>query len=125
MLSLFCALRGIRGISAFRWTWRRKWLNMPERMNLRLRWFLLVLGAAMWFGGMFAVYHFRDEVTRLTEADIERSGYHGKADFSRIYDSHLAQTRGERIFFNVVEVVGIGLFCGTLTRKKADAYQRA
>ena len=79
-------------------------------MNSPLKWFLVVLGAAMWLGGTFAVYHFRDEATRLTEVDIERPDYH-IGDFSRIFNSHLAETRSERIFFNVVEYGGLVLVC--------------
>jgi len=79
-------------------------------MNSPLRWFLVALGMLLNIGGFSAVNHFRDEATRLTEADVGRSDYRA-GDFSRIYNTHLAEMRGDRIFFNVVEYGGLILVC--------------
>lgn len=79
-------------------------------MNSPLRWFLVALGMLLNIGGFTAVDHFRDEAARLTEAEIENSNYH-TGDFSRVFNSHLAETRGDRIFFNAVEYGGLILVC--------------
>ena len=88
-------------------------------MKSPLTWSLFVLGMVLWLGGQSAVYYFRDEVTRLTEADMDRSSYHEKGDLLKIYNSHLADTRGERFFFNFVTIAGICLACcsGQVARK--------
>ena len=92
-------------------------------MKSPLKWFLVVLGLALWLGGTFAVYHLRDDAMRRAEADIARVGYHQSGDLLKAYDAHLADTRSERIFFYVVELLGFGVavFGGQLCRRRADA----
>ena len=92
-------------------------------MNTSLRWLLVVIGAALWVGASFGVYHLRDDAMRLAEADITRDGYHQSGDLLKAYDAHLAETRNERALFYVGEFAGFALavFSGRLSKRRTDA----
>jgi hypothetical protein len=78
-------------------------------MNSPLRWFLLVIGAALWFGGQHAVYNLQDDALRLADADMARAAHHQNGDYLNTYHTHLAETRNERFFFQFVKYAGVVL----------------
>jgi hypothetical protein len=92
-------------------------------MRSPLRWFLVVFGLALWSVGTFAVDHLRDDAMSLADADIARVGQYQSGDWLKAYDTHLTETRSERVFFYAVEFIGFGVavFSFQLSKRRADA----